>query len=65
MDVSEVQKMLDNAATASQDRGLLEPVTRGAVLRSIAQWIAQSDHFEPATHGWIISELSQDPHYFD
>ncbi len=31
--------LLDNASCASQNRTLDEPVTRGAILRSIHQWL--------------------------
>ena len=35
-----VQHMLDNAATASQHKPLIDdPMIQGAVLRSIAQWL--------------------------
>lgn len=58
-----VAKMLDNAATASQARQLLEPVTRGAVLRSVVQWLEAQRDFDPHYCGWIVDEMKADPNY--
>ena len=56
----DLNHMLDNMATASQSRDLLEPSTRGAVLRSIDQWLI--------SHGFndafiLIEELRHHPDY--
>ncbi len=57
----DTQHMLDNAATASQARQLLEPVTRGAVLRSMVQWINAQRCTD--TTGDLVDALEQDPEY--
>lgn len=57
------QQMLDNAATASQARALLEPTTRGAVLRSVAQWIEKNEDYDPHFHGFLVEELKEDPEF--
>lgn len=56
----DTQKMLDNAATASQARQLLEPVTRGAILRSIVQWIKFREGYNPNCHDELIEEIQAD-----
>ena len=53
------QHMLDNAATASQSRDLVEPETRGAILRSVAQWLLQKRVDQPA-HRELIEELAEE-----
>lgn len=58
-----VQRLLDNAATASQNRSLLDPVTRGAVLRSVAQWISEHDKYDDFYQGFLVEELETDPEY--
>lgn len=35
----DAERMLENAAAASQNQSLDEPVTRGAILRSMEQWL--------------------------
>lgn len=55
--------MLDNAATASQTVQLHEPVTRGAVLRSVAQWIKLRPGYNLQHHGDLIEELRADPEF--
>lgn len=62
MSISTMQ-MLDNAATASQDRGLLVPATRGAVLRSMVQWIESQDDYEDRHQGGLVDQLKRDPEY--
>jgi hypothetical protein len=52
--------LLDNAATESQNRSLLDsPETRGAVLRSISQWIRLSEHNIVK----LLRDLSSHPDY--
>jgi len=57
------QRLLDNAATASQSKQLLEPHTRGAVLRSIVQWIESRITYIPFCHDDLLDELRADPDY--
>ena len=41
------QHMLENAATASQHKPIIDDnVVKGAILRSIHQWIESSESFE-------------------
>ena len=58
------QKMLDNAATASQSAHLLEPTTRGAVLRAVHQWI-EARHAEGfyVTPHQLLTELESDEEF--
>lgn len=53
----DLSKALDNAATASQSRDLLEPTTRGAVLRAIHQWIRTHDVFSEEQVGHLLNDL--------
>ena len=55
------QHMLDNAATASQAKQLLEPTTRGAILRSIAQWIMEHPNYDTFYHDALVADLMADP----
>lgn len=57
------QQMLDNAATASQERGLLEPTTRGAVLRSMVQWITAQPEYDDFFHALLIERLEADEEF--
>ena len=54
----DVEEMLQNAGTASQNRALLDdPVTRGAILRSIAKWLEfQFGDVHPSS---LIEELEK------
>jgi hypothetical protein len=52
--------LLDNAATASQNASLIDsPATRGAVLRSISEWIRLSEHNIVK----LLRDLSSHPDY--
>ena len=52
--------MLDNAATASQCREILDsPSTRGAILRSFAQWL----NHNVVDAGPIMDRLKEDLDY--
>ncbi len=62
MSIFDTQRMLDNAATASQVHQLHEPVTRGAILRSVAQWIQLRPGFN-SDHVELIEELQADPEF--
>jgi hypothetical protein len=55
--------MLDNAATASQANQLLEPTTRGAVLRAVAHWIKLREGYDPHYHDDLIDDLRDDPEF--
>lgn len=59
----DTQHMMDNAATASQARQLLNPITRGAVLRSFAQFLEQWGDDQPI--GLALEELRRDPEFND
>ena len=53
-------EMLDNAACASQCKAILdEPSTRGAILRSFAQWI----NHNVIDAGPIMDRLKENPDY--
>jgi hypothetical protein len=54
------QRMLDNAASASQARQLLEPATRGAVLRSVGQWL---NHNGDLSGPELLDLIKEDPEY--
>tara|TARA_R110000737_G_C14556601_1_gene481541 strand:- start:492 stop:674 length:183 start_codon:yes stop_codon:yes gene_type:complete len=57
----DVQHMLDNAATASQHKPIIdEPVVTGAILRSIHQWIASK---EDGDIDFLKFELTNHPHF--
>jgi hypothetical protein len=54
-----ITQMLDNAAGASQNRSLLDddphgPVTRGAILRSIDQWLALRQKVTYPYEEWVV-----------
>lgn len=51
-----VERMLSNAATASQANQLLEPSTRGAILRSIGQWLNHNQDKTPRELMDILKE---------
>lgn len=53
------QEMLDNAATASQASQLFEPTTRGAVLRSLAQWL-RDQKVDQTAHEELIEVLIEE-----
>jgi hypothetical protein len=53
------QDMLDNMAGASQSGALLEPTTRGAVLRCVRQWL--SSYPDNITKRQLMDDLNQDP----
>lgn len=53
------QKMLNDAAEASQEHRLLEPSTRGAILRAIAIWIKSQPDNTSCTE--LIRTLLADP----
>lgn len=55
------QTMLDNAAVASQDKRIMEePTTRGAILRSIGQWLKHNDGL---TASELLYILKRDEEY--
>lgn len=56
--MSATQRMLDNAATAAQSGELLEPATRGAVLRSLYQLL---EHFKTVEDA--RAALARDPEF--
>lgn len=55
----DLNDMLSNAATASQERQLIDnPVLRGAMIRSIAQWMQLRDpRWNDAKVSDLVAEL--------
>lgn len=54
-------EMLENAATASQNKSLLDdPVTRGAILRAFHQWIVANDEGDV---DFLKFSLTRDPDF--
>lgn len=49
--------MLDHMATVAQARELLEPIVRGCVLRSVAQWLISKQEDQPLGNSELLSEL--------
>ena len=59
----DTQQMLDNAAGASQLHELLDPVARGAILRSMVQWLEQLPLYDSFYHDGIVELLQADPEF--
>lgn len=60
----DVDTMLDNMACASQDVQILEErSTRGAVLRSIVQWMESHELYDPQYHEAFVRDLKMSVDY--
>jgi len=59
----DTQTMLDNIAAASQCHSFLDRVTRGAVLRSIHQWIVEHPKNDAFYHDCFTNDLEADPDF--
>jgi hypothetical protein len=58
-----VKDMLDNAACAGQSRDLLQSSVRGAVLRSIVEWMTSHPKYDCFYHDCFVDALEADPEY--
>lgn len=59
-----VTHMLDNMAAASQNKTLLDDrVTRGAILRSVEQWLSAQEIIHDTSYAKLRVQLYEHRHF--